>query len=314
SVSAAIKEAYSAIGKIASFIPGLDDIVSRMESCRIEIDDILSEIRIKEESVHLSQERLDFVDARISHIINLMRKHGVGSESELISRQHALQQQVGSVEDLEMRIDSLARRVKELEVKSSELRSELHSRRAAKADELADRLQQSIRNLEMPHAILQIKMTPLSTPDKSGGDDVRFYFSANGSAGIKELAKSASGGEISRIMLCIKALMAQHTAMPSIIFDEIDTGVSGSIADKIGGTIVKMGEQMQVFAITHLPQVASKGDAHFLVYKEFADNQASTHIKQLSHEERVKEIARMLSGAELTAEAMENAKVLMNHK
>ena len=164
----------------------------------------------------------------------------------------------------------------------------------------------------MPLAQFEVRVEELPQWGRDGKDDVQFYFSANGGIALKELAKCASGGELSRIMLCIKALMAKYVGMPTMIFDEIDTGVSGSIADKMGDLVGEMGRNMQVFAITHLPQVASKGNAHYLVYKEFNDkHEACTKIRRIDGQERVLEIARMLSGATLTEEAVANAKVLL---
>ena len=164
----------------------------------------------------------------------------------------------------------------------------------------------------MPHAVFEVSLTDSGKYTMQGKDSVEFLVCANGNGKLNLLQKAASGGELSRIMLCIKSLMAQFTGMPTMIFDEIDTGVSGSIADKMGELIGKMGERMQIFAITHLPQIASKRGTHLLVYKEFdKDNNAATRIRMIEGVEREKEVARMLSGAQLTNAALENARELL---
>ena len=176
---------------------------------------------------------------------------------------------------------------------------------------LSEELQAMVRGLGMPKALFQAKLSALAELGENGGESIAFLFSANGSPAPGALAKVASGGELSRIMLCLKALLAQYTGMPTLIFDEIDTGVSGSVAEKMGRMIDRMGQMMQVIAITHLPQIASKGAMHLLVYKENLPDGAKTGIRTLKSEERVLEIARMLSGEELTPAAIENAKELL---
>ena len=164
----------------------------------------------------------------------------------------------------------------------------------------------------MPHAVFRAVVTPAERLTLSGGDRLDFMFSANGPASLRDISKVASGGELSRVMLSLKGLLARYTSLPTMIFDEIDTGVSGRIADKMGDMIGRMGERMQIFAITHLPQIASKKGSHYLVYKEFdADGTARTGIRRIEGEERVAEVARMLSGSELTSAAVENARELL---
>ncbi|MBQ7222888.1 MAG: DNA repair protein RecN [Bacteroidales bacterium] len=311
SFSTQLKEAEQAVSKVAPFVEEVSSLSERLENCRIEIRDIESELEQRAERVNVSKERLDEVDAKLALIYDLLRKHGKTTDTELIALRDSLAAQLGNSLDMQNERAELAGRCQALDAECERLAGELSKRRSENCPKLSAFLQESIRNLEIPFAIFAVEMEPLAERGRFGKDSVKFMFSANGQASIKELSKCASGGEMSRIMLCIKALMARYAAMPTMIFDEIDTGVSGSVADKMGQTIVGMGEYMQVFAITHLPQVASKGLAHFLVYKEVSAEGATTHIKKIEGEERVREIARMLSGSELTGEAIANARVLL---
>ena len=179
---------------------------------------------------------------------------------------------------------------------------------------MAEKLIRMITPLGMPNIRFAIDFNSKPEPDSDGTDDIQFMFSANKQAALQPVSQTASGGEISRLMLCIKAIIAGFTALPTIIFDEIDTGVSGDIADKMGNIMQDLGGKMQVFAITHLPQIAAKGRSHYFVYKEDQNNRTVTCIKQLTPQERIKEIARMLSGASLTDISIANAKELLGVK
>ena len=245
-------------------------------------------------------------------LYSLMRKHGVSSVEELLQVQQQLQGDVSGADEDAAKAERMEQEIRDLSARREALADELSARRREKTEELAGVLQESIRDLQMPYAIFKVELAAAEKYTAKGKDTVSFLFSANGDKKLNLLQKAASGGELSRIMLCLKSLMAEYTGMPTMIFDEIDTGVSGSIADKMGALIGRMGERMQIFAITHLPQIASKKGTHLLVYKEFdKENNATTHIRQLQGEERVKEGARMLSGAELTEAALENARVLL---
>ncbi|MCK9625073.1 MAG: DNA repair protein RecN [Bacteroidales bacterium] len=310
-----LKEAESLLHKVAAYIPDISELVQRLSSSRIELKDIECELSDRGDKVVASPERLLVVDERIAVIYNLFHKHDVYSVSELISIRENLSCDLEMSVDCMLEREKLGKKITSVQKECSVLADQLHCKRIKASKALSETLQRSIKTLEMPHAIFEVKVIERDMWAKDGKDDVLFYFSANGSSGIKELSRCASGGELSRIMLCIKALMAKYVGMPTMIFDEIDTGVSGSIADKMGELIGEMGENMQVFAITHLPQVASKGSAHYLVYKEFNDkNEAKSGIKQISGEERILEIARMLSGTKLSDAAIANAKVLLGEK
>ena len=307
-----IKDAAHILQKSSNFVPELEQLCNRLESCRIECKDIEDELETLQDRIVVSPQRLEQVEERLSLLYSLMRKHQAGSVEELIKIREELQGQLQGADRSLVEREELVARVSELEERRGELAAELTELRRGKVAELGAVLQESIRELQMPHAVFEVSMKDAGKYTLQGKDSVEFLFSANGSARTALLQKAASGGELSRIMLCIKSLMARFTGMPTMIFDEIDTGVSGSIADKMGELIGRMGERMQIFAITHLPQIASKRGTHLLVYKEFdKDNNAATKIRVLEGEERVKEVARMLSGAQLTDAALENAKELL---
>ena len=307
-----LKEAVHLLQKCSNFVPELEELCNRLESCRIECKDIEEELEMAAERVVVSPQRLEQVEDRLSLLYSLMRKHAVSTVEELIQVQKRLQDDVcGADEDI-ARVEGMEQQIKVLSAQREELAQQLSAKRNEKTGQLAEELQTSIRDLQMPYAVFKVELSDTGKYTANGTDSVSFMFSANGDKKLNPLQKAASGGELSRIMLCLKSLMAQFTGMPTMIFDEIDTGVSGSIADKMGALIGKMGERMQIFAITHLPQIASKKGTHLLVYKEFdKENNATTHIRELGPDERVKEVARMLSGASLTDAALENARELL---
>ncbi len=307
-----LKDAVHLLQKCSNFVPELEELCNRLESCRIECKDIEDELEMLAERIVVSPQRLEQVEERLSLLYSLMRKHGVSTLEDLLEVQKGLQDDMAGADEDVAKAEGMEQQIKVLSAQREELAQLLSAKRKEKTGELATELQASIRDLQMPYAVLKVELSDTGKYTAKGIDSVAFMFSANGEKKLNPLQKAASGGELSRIMLCLKSLMARFTGMPTMIFDEIDTGVSGSIADKMGALIGKMGERMQIFAITHLPQIASKKGTHLLVYKEFdAQNNATTRIKELSHEERVNEVARMLSGASLTEAALENAKVLL---
>ena len=311
-VVTALKEACAAVAKASKVIERLEPLLQRLESSRVEIKDILGELDSEQEKISVDDARLEKVESRIALIYDLMRKHEVDSVDALVELKDGLRNALQEGEDLGERLEDVKRELAAADAQCTALSAKLHKAREQAAPKLSAALQKSIRELELPFATFETQLASLSERGAAGEDEVTFLFSSAGGDRPKELSKVASGGELSRIMLCLKALMARNMQMPTIIFDEIDVGVSGSVADRMGRMIVEMGDTMQVIAITHLPQVASKGDAHFLVYKEFGDDRtASSKIRMIEGEERVREIARMLSGQNLTEEALANARVLL---
>lgn len=313
SVETRLKEMASSLSRAASFVDGLDSLAERIESARIELKDIAEEIESRGEKVVFSPERLQDVDDRLAMLYDLQRKFNVVSVEELISLRDGIKQSLEGQSDEREGRDALARRAEGLRAECASAAQRLHASRRDAAGRLSALLQESIRSLEMEHATFTIEVNSRPAFGRDGEDDVKFLFDANGSR-PQELSKCASGGEISRIMLAVKSIVAKYRNMPTMVFDEIDTGVSGSIADKMGRLIVGIGSSAQVIAITHLPQVASKGSAHYLVFKEKRDDSAESNIRRIEGEERVREIARMLSGERLTEEAVANARVLLEDK
>lgn len=314
SVVQRLKAAQSSVSRSVPYKDGLSSLVSRMESCRIEIADIEQELERAAAGVEVSPERLAEVEERMSLIYTLMRKHGCSSEKELCALRDSLSESADRTAEDVRNLAALRKKAAGYEAERDSLAAELSQRRKKAAVSLSGRMQELIRGLGMPDACFDVKVTETGQFTQSGSDDADFYFSADGPRRMGEADKVASGGELSRIMLALKGLMAQYTSMPTMIFDEIDTGVSGSIADRMGDMIGKMGQDMQIFAITHLPQIASKKGTHYLVYKETGkDGSPVTSIRKLDYEGRIMEIARMLSGSSLTDAAVENARTLIEN-
>lgn len=309
-VSVLLKGAVRRLEQIASYMPAAGGLASRLESARIEIDDVCSELETLDSRLDMSPERLEAVEDRMSQLYSLLRRYGCSTEDELMAARDAFGASIAGSEALEERISALEEKEKAVLKDWERFCAELSESRRAAAPALADEILKSLRFLELENSRFEVNIDP-----KAGGADgcdrASFLFSSGGDA-PRELAKVASGGELSRIMLCLKAVMARTAGMPTLIFDEIDTGVSGSVADRMGQMICSMGRDMQVFAITHLPQVAAKGDAHYVVSKaRAADGRASSSLRRIEGDERVREVARLLSGSEITGAALENARVLL---
>ena len=311
SVDSLLKEAGRSLAKVGRFLPVASELSERVDSCRRELDDILCDISQINSRVDMSQDRLDEVESRMSMIYGLFQKHGCTTEAELISLRDNLSEMLFDSSQLEEKREELQTQFALVSNELITAAAELSASRRNAAEGFSDSIQSSIRGLELPYAIFEVEVNdaPLSA---TGADVVQFRFSSTGKNAV-DVAKCASGGEMSRIMLALKAMMARYANMPTMVFDEIDTGVSGSVADKMGSMICDMGAYMQVFAITHLPQVAAKGSAHYLVTKEIdpTTSKAVSSIKRLSEQQRVLELARMLSGSALTDAAIANAESLL---
>ena len=306
-----LKEAVKLLSKASRFIPSASELSDRVDSCRRELDDVLSDVSQINLRVDMSPERLEEVEDRMSLIYSLFQKHGCTTELELMQLRDSLSELLFDSTQLEEKRDELQSQLESVQKELASAASELSNSRKEASGRFAENIQSSIRGLELPYAIFEVEVydAPLSA---TGADAVQFRFSSTGRNAV-DVAKCASGGEMSRIMLALKAMRARFANMPTMIFDEIDTGVSGSVADKMGSMICDMGAYMQVFAITHLPQVAAKGTAHYLVSKDIdpATSKAVSTIKRLSDEQRVLELARMLSGSVLTDAAIANAESLL---
>ncbi|MCQ2146919.1 MAG: DNA repair protein RecN [Bacteroidales bacterium] len=312
SISVSLKEAEKILSRVSKFVPSLQDLSERVSSVRLELDDIEAEVSSVNSSTELSEERLMQVEDRMTLLYDLFKKHGCSTVAELIALKDKYSEAVFNSDALESKKAQLENKVSEDKKKLSAICSLLTKARKDASKPFADSIRDSVRSLELDRAVFEVQIEP-APQSKTGSDTVRFMFSSTGVNPV-DIAKCASGGELSRIMLCLKAMMAKYTAMPTLIFDEIDTGVSGSVADKMGSMICSMGADMQVFAITHLAQVAAKGTAHYLVSKGVSEEsgKVTSTIKRLSPEERVLEIARILSGSEITEAAISNAKSLIS--
>ena len=304
-LTAQLKEAEKQASRAARFIPALEPLVQRLESARLELEDIADELESANARIDVSPDRLEQVEDRMSLLYDLMKKHGVQTVGELIAERDRLSEALFDSTTLEERSVALQKDLARAEKVYADAADALHDARGKASEGFANAILASLAFLELDHAVFTVELG--AAPEgPTGRDAVRFLFSSTGKA-PQDLSKVASGGELSRIMLSLKAMMARYTAMPTLIFDEIDAGVSGSAADRMGQMICRMGEDMQVFAITHLPQVAAKGDAHYLVTKE----NDVTDIRLLTREERIREIARLLSGSVITEAAIANARALL---
>ena len=308
-----LRESVRSLEKIANFLPEAEALSQRMESCRIELKDLCDTMEQLQEGIDASPENLERVESRIAQIYDLIHRNDASDEADLLSKQEAYAAALAQTDSLQSRENELSRREQQADEACEELCKKLSEARAKAAGPLSEYLQQSIRELEMPKAQFSVELELLPARGRRGRDAARFLFCSTASGRKAEASRNASGGEMSRIMLCIKSLLARHKALPTIIFDEIDTGMSGGLADKVGRKIVEISKSIQTIAITHLPQVAAKGGAHFLVYKEYLpDGGAISRVRPLQGDERTAEIARMISGSNISAEALAAAKVLLD--
>ena len=311
SIDSTLKESVKVLSRLSRFLPATESLSERIDSCRYELDDILSEITSLAEKTDVSGTRLEEVEGRMSLLYGLMQKHSCSDESELIALRGRLADEILDSTQLEEKKEALLKDLESLSSQLSAVSDRIHEARIKAAVPFSEEMTGLVRSLELPYAVFEVEVAdaPMSA---SGRDQIIFRFSATG-RNAADIAKCASGGELSRIMLALKAMGAKYAEMPTMIFNAISTGVSGSVADKMGSMICGMGEDMQVFAITHLPQVAAKGNAHYLVSKEIDPaSKAVSTIKRLSDEQRVLEVARMLSGSQLTDAAIANAKSLLS--
>ena len=305
-----LKDVRKMLEKAGKYIPEAAELAERVESSRLELKDILEEVTSLDSRTELSRDRLDSVEGRMAQLYDLMGKYSVSSVEDLIAERDRLSATLFDSDSLQEQRDDLGRRIAAAKKAYEGICHKLRQARTASCGEFADAVLKDLKSLELERSVFEVRISE-GQASATGADSVAFLFSASGEAPL-EVAKCASGGELSRLMLCLKAMMGRFMNMPTLVFDEIDSGVSGSAADKMGQMICSMGRDMQVFAITHLPQVAAKGDAHYLVKKDFEGTRAITTIRPLSGTDRVMEIARMLSGSHVSDAAVENAKALLS--
>jgi DNA repair protein RecN (Recombination protein N) len=310
-----VKDCMQTLQSISKVYTPAQEWIERLNSCYIELKDLSHEIARAGEDVEFNPTRLDYVNERLNLIYTLQQKHRVSSVEELITITDDYRTQLDTITSYDSRIQELMKEKEALYNKVLENASVLTRLRTEAAKEIELQMQSYLIPLGMPNVRFSVELTNKKEPDSKGLDSVNYLFSANKNGVLQEVASIASGGEIARVMLSLKAMIAGAVKLPTIIFDEIDTGVSGSIAEKMALIMQEMGQaDRQVISITHLPQIAARGTTHYKVYKEDTEMGTNSHIRQLNQEERIQEIANMLSGATLTEAALNNAKALLNNE
>jgi DNA repair protein RecN (Recombination protein N) len=298
--------------KISSFSKEYQEISARVTSIKIEIDDIVTELENANESVEFNPNEVEEINDRLQLLYNLQKKHAVNSNKELITVFEELSEKVAIVESAEEVINKKQEEIDVVSEKLDKVAGLITKARTSSIPKLTKELHVLLTDLGMENARFSIKIIPTNNYFSNGKDELELLFSANKGGNFGELKKVASGGELSRIMLSVKKVLSENTQLPTIIFDEIDTGVSGEVSNKIAAIMQKMSNNMQVIAITHLPQIAAKGSSHYKVYKKEINGVTTTNLKQLTTDERIVEIAEMLSGKDISDSALTHAKELLN--
>ncbi len=298
--------------KISAFGKAYESLLDRVSSVNIELDDILAELDNLEEHLSSDPQELEKVNAKLQIVNNLFQKHATNTVEELISIKAELESRISNTENLDGDISEKEQEIETLYKELSQLALEIHEKRAAVIPVLTKKLESILSDLGMPNAKFRIELKTVEHFAANGRDSIQFLFTANKGSNYNELKKSASGGELSRIMLAIKSILSEYMQLTSIMFDEIYTGVSGEISNKMGDIMKQMSSKMQVFTITHVPQIAAKGNTHFKVFKTDDDNVTHTQLKRLDEDERIVEIAQMLGGVNITESAMAHARQLLN--
>lgn len=307
-----LSQVKQSLQSISKYGKNYEQFFERFNSVYIELKELASELEDAEELVNADPKRLEEVNTSLDRLNRLLKKHNVNSEEELINTRAEIEEKLLQFGSLENQIDKTQKQITELEQSCVKQAQKLSALRTKSVAGIEKQVKESLADLSMENAAFKIEMTTHADVGPNGIDQVKFMFSANKGAALNELHKVASGGELSRLMLSLKALLATKKKLPTIIFDEIDTGVSGDVADKIGAILLKMGAGMQVITITHLPQMASKGKHHLFVYKRDDEDKTISYIKELQNDERVTEIAKMLSTGNPSQSALVNAKELLS--
>lgn len=298
--------------KLTGFSTKYEELYLRANSSLIDMDDLFSNIDELQEDLEANPNRLEVVDAKLKTIHGLMQKHVASDVSELITIKNQLEEKVSITENLDETIQKKQSEIVSKETELNTISQVIHTNRSEVIPQLKKQLETILVDLGMPNAQFIIDVVSSDTFYANGKDELSFLFSANKGGSFNELKKAASGGELSRIMLAIKSVLANYIQLPTIMFDEIDTGVSGEISNKMGDIMLQMSKTMQVFSITHLPQIAAKGHSHFKVYKEDVNEVTQTNLIKLNHDERIVEVAQMLGGSEMSTSAIAHAKELLN--
>lgn len=307
-----LNEIKASLQKIATFSLEYQGLFERITSLSIEFDDVSKELQNCSEKLLNDPTQLEFISQKLQLIYNLQKKHQVTTVDELLQIQAGLENSVLELGNIEEEISVLTHSIEKKTQELDAFSATIHQNRNNAIPVLSDQLIAILETLGMPNVRFNMELLPSETYFQNGKDELQFLFSANKGTDFGLLKKVASGGEMSRIMLAVKAILAQYSKLPTLIFDEIDTGVSGEIAIRMGEIMKEMSATMQIFAITHLPQIAAKGESHFKVFKSTVDDDTQSELKLLSKEERLVEIAQMLSGANISDSALNHAKELLN--
>jgi len=311
----AISSAIQIVQSLSKYNSKLESVATRLKSVQIELKDISQESTDISDEVSLDPQRLEIVNERLNILNRLEQKHRVNSTKELIELKNEFEKKLENINSLDERISDLEKEKEKQFIKLLSKADKISIARAKVIPGIETKVKKMLADLGMPNAILKIEQVVLDEEElnQSGKDSIRFLFSANKGVAYSEISKVASGGELSRLMLCLKAIVAKLIDLPTVVFDEIDTGVSGETAFKIGTVMNDLSSSLQLLAITHLPQIASRGEVHFFVYKEVIGKRTFTKVSKLKSEDRIVEVARMLSGDKPTAIAMQNAKELLGN-
>ena len=314
SVLSMLRDATQRTESLTRLYPRVRETAERLRSDFIDLRDISNDVDRMLDNVAFDPDRMDWINERLDTLYRLEQKHHVGTDTELIAYRDQIAERLEGLDSSDERIEEMRRELDRQQRRLLDVAHLLTQKRKQAATGFVEGLTAGVKPLGMPNIRFDVVFTTKAQLDETGADNVSFMFSANKNKQLMPVADIASGGEISRLMLVIKSLIASATSLPTIVFDEIDTGVSGEIADKMAGIMLGMSRYMQVLTITHLPQVAGKGDAHYKVYKVDDEHSTTTRITRLTADERVDELARMLSGAAVTEQARSNARVLLERK
>lgn len=307
-----ISDLSNSLSRLEQLLPATQGMSERIESLKIELKDIAYDLDRMEGDTQFDEEQLQTLQERLDLLNRLMMKHRISDFDELIRFKNELSEKVNAYENIDQEIAKAEKALRTSEKELKRLADSLHTLRQKASTDFENRVTDLVRQLAMPHAVFKIAVESTDTFNANGTDEIRFLFSANKGIAVNDIERVASGGELSRLMLSIKSVVSQYNYIPTLIFDEIDTGVSGEVAAKIGSIMQQMGHTLQLIAITHLPQVASKALHHFFIFKDNNGEKTKSNIKTLQAEERITEIAKMLSNDRITPEAMKAAEVLLN--
>ena len=306
-----VNELSSTLSRLKHLLPDAESLFERIENLKVELKDIAYDLRHKEDETQFDEEQLQNLQERYDLLSRLMMKHRVNEFGELIALRDSLKEKVNAFENIDEAIAQAEKQLKTSEKQLSSLAKNLHEKRCQAAVAFGEKVAQLVRQLAMPFAQFQVSVESQETFGSKGSDEIRFLFSANKGVAPDDIRRVASGGELSRLMLSIKSAVSDYNYIPTLIFDEIDTGVSGEVAAKIGGIMRQMGHSLQLISITHLPQVASQALHHYFIYKDNKGERTQSHIRLLNSSERTNEIAKMLSNDTITPEALRAAEVLL---